>query len=70
MLNLFLQLTGTKIAEAGTLFTLPDASTTLAGVGAYSSPIFTDFLPVIYIVLGVLVVGFILSLIIRAFTSH
>jgi len=39
----------------GVLITLPSASTTLAGVGAYSEPLFTEFLPIIYLVLGILI---------------
>jgi len=69
-MHIFYLLTGTKVAEAGTLFTLPDASTTLANVGAYSSPLFSDFLPLIYIILGVLVIAFLISIIIGAFTKH
>lgn len=37
----------------GILFTLPDASTTLNGIGAYSAPIFSDFLPLIELVVGI-----------------
>jgi len=70
MLNLLVVLFNPQIAYAGTLFTMPDASTTLNGVGAYAGPIFTDFLPLIYIILGVLVIAFILGVIIRAFTHH
>jgi len=39
----------------GVLITLPSASTTLAGIGAYSSPLFDEFLPVIYLVMGILI---------------
>lgn len=37
----------------GVLFTLPDASTTYAAVGAYSSPLLTEFLPLIYLIAGI-----------------
>lgn len=54
----------------GTLFTLPDASTTLSNLGAYSVPVVSDFLPLIYVVGGIslalLVVGFVIYL----FTRH
>lgn len=46
---------------------MPDASTTLTGIGAYSSPIFTDFLPLIYLIFGVLAVVFIVGALITAF---
>jgi hypothetical protein len=37
----------------GTLFTLPSASSTLEGLSAYSSPIFSDFWPAIELVGGI-----------------
>lgn len=57
-------------AYAGTLFTMPDATTTLAAVGAWSSPVFNDFLPLIEMVLGILIVAFIIFILIRAFMHH
>lgn len=54
-----------------TLVTLPDATTTLANVGAYSSAIFSDLLPVAELILGfalpALIVGALIFFIIRAF---
>jgi len=40
---------------AGVLFTLPAASTSLAAIGEYSSPMFDEFLPLVYLVLGILI---------------
>lgn len=37
----------------GVLFTLPDASTTLASVGAYSSPVFSDLFPILELIVGI-----------------
>jgi len=48
----------------GVLITLPDASTTLNGIGAYSAPMFDEFLPLIYLVLGILIPVLIATLII------
>lgn len=39
----------------GTLFTIPDATTTITAVGAYSTTWFTEFLPVVYLIVGVAV---------------
>lgn len=56
------------------LFQLPTASDTLANVGAYSVPVFNEFFPLAEFALGwilpILVVGFLIFLIIRAFTHH
>jgi len=59
----------------GLLFTLPDASTTMNGLGDYSKPVVTDFLPVIYviggIVLGLLITRFIIGMLQNSHhTSH
>lgn len=45
----------------GTLFTLPNATDMLSGIGAYSNPIFTEFFgnffyPVVGIILPIIVV--------------
>jgi len=50
----------------GILFTLPDASTTLASVGAYSSPIMTDLLPIAILGIGVFLGFFIVQFLIGA----
>lgn len=49
------------------LFTLPDASTTMNGIGAYSAPIFSDFLPFIELVLGVVLAFIIVRWLISIF---
>lgn len=54
------------IAHGQTLFTLPDASTTLNSTGAYSAPTFTAFLPVAYIVLGFMIGALVVKVVIRA----
>jgi hypothetical protein len=55
----------------GTLFTLPAATSTLANVGAYSSSLFSDLLPLAELILGfalpALIVGALIVFIIRAF---
>lgn len=51
----------------GILFTLPDATTTLNGIGAYSTPIFSDFMPFIELVLGIIFAFFAVLWIIRIF---
>jgi len=38
-----------------TIVTLPDASTILASTTAYSSTLFTDFMPLMYLAIGILV---------------
>jgi uncharacterized membrane protein YedE/YeeE len=57
----------TTHAHAGTLFTLPDATTTLAAAGAWSSPIFNDFLPLIYVLIGILVPAIVIGILLRLF---
>jgi len=37
----------------GTLFTMPPAATVMASTSEYSSPLFSDFLPLIYLVRGI-----------------
>lgn len=56
-------------ALAGTLFTLPDASSTLATMGSYSSPIFTDLFPLVELIVGVLLAFLVVRLIIGVFTK-
>jgi hypothetical protein len=58
---------GPSVALAGTLFTLPDASTTLTAIGAYSAPVFSDFLPLIYLLTGILIPVLAVVLIMRLF---
>lgn len=53
----------------GTLFTLDSASTTMASLGAYSTPIVTDFLPIVYVVGGIALGIFVVVLIIKALSS-
>jgi len=46
------------------LFTIPAATTTIAAITEYSSPWFTELLPVAYVAIGVVVgVGFVMFLI-------
>jgi len=47
-----------------TLFTAPSATTTLTQVGTYSSALFTDLLPVIYIGAGFIIGGLLISFVI------
>jgi len=56
----------------GTLFTMPSATDIMASTSEYSSPLFTDFLPLIYLVLGVtLAVGLVIVLVsIGPFGKH
>jgi len=54
----------------GTLLTLPDASTTLAAVGDYSAPIFTDLLPFFYLAIGVFLGLFVVSWLIGLVARH
>jgi len=49
-----------------TFFALPDASATMTGVGEYSGAIFTELLPVLYVVAGLLIGGMIVAKIIGA----
>jgi len=35
-----------------TTITFPNATTTIAGIGDFSGPFFTEYLPIIYVVLG------------------
>jgi len=45
----------------GTLFTLPPASQILASTSEYSNPFFSDFVPLIELVLGITIgVGFVI----------
>lgn len=50
------------------LFTLPNASTTLAGIGEYSTPIITDFLPFIYVIVGITLAILIVKWLVGIFT--
>jgi len=51
----------------GVLFTMPAASTTLAGIGAYSSPVFDDFYPILLLLAGVIIPVLAVGLIIMLF---
>lgn len=53
----------------GILFTLPAASTTLADVGAYSEPIASDLMPIVFLGLGVFLGLFIIAWMISAVAS-
>jgi len=53
----------------GILFTIPDGPTFLANLGSTSSPIVTDFLPVIYVVGGIALAVFIVVTLVLLFTS-
>lgn len=50
----------------GVLFTFPSSTPLLAGVGAYSSPLFDELLPFAYIIMGfglpVIIVGVLLAM--------
>lgn len=52
-----------------TLATLPSASSTLAQIGAYSSPLFDDLLPFAILAIGFFVGIFIIRFIIQAITG-
>lgn len=58
----------------GILFTLPDASTTLASVGAYSGPISSDLMPLVFlsvgVFLGLFIVGWIISAVANGTGTH
>jgi hypothetical protein len=61
----------------GVLFTLPDATSSLAAIGAYSSPILTDFLPLFNLIAGfglpivvVLLAVAALAYLVRVLTHH
>lgn len=55
------------------IITVPDASSTLASIGAWSSPIFNAFSPIIWIAaglaVGALIVAFLLESITGAFSK-
>lgn len=53
----------------GTLFSLPDAPTMLAGIGSTSAPVISDFLPVIYLVGGLFLGIGVVILLIRSFQA-
>lgn len=53
----------------GTLFSLPDAPTMLAGIGSTTAPVVTDFLPAIYLVGGLFLGIGIVILLIRSFQA-
>jgi len=50
----------------GTLFTLPDAPTMLTNIGSTSAPIFTDFLPAVELILGIVLAIFVVQFLIHA----
>lgn len=47
---------------------IPTATATIANVGAYSSPFFNEFLPIIYVSLGILVGASLVVFIVRSVT--
>lgn len=49
-----------------TLFTIPDASTIVSSTSDYSSTIFTEFLPIVYVVVGFVVGGLAIRWLIQA----
>jgi len=49
----------------GTLFTLPNSTSTLANIGAWSSPLMDDFLPLIYPLVAIMVIAVIIGVIIK-----
>ena len=51
------------------LVNLPNATTTFAGIGAYSSPMFNEMLPLAYIAIGFSVAGFLIGFLIFFFTE-
>lgn len=51
----------------GTLFTLPDSNVLLSAVGSTSAPIVTDFLPFIYLVVGIGLAIFVVSWLVSLF---
>lgn len=51
----------------GTLFTMPSASTTLNQMGDWSSTLFTEFWPLITVILGVGVAFLVIKLIVGLF---
>lgn len=54
----------------GLLFTLPSASDMLSGIGSTTTPVLSDFMPVIYLVGGIFLAVGIVLLLIRAFVPH
>ena len=53
----------------GTLFTLPDASTTLSNLGAYSTPVASDFMPLFYLLGGIALAILIVVVIVKIFAD-
>lgn len=53
----------------GTLFTMPDASTSLNAIGEWSAPLFTDFLDLIWYILGFAFIIFLIRLVLGIFKS-
>lgn len=53
----------------GVLFTLPSATTTLADVGAYSGPFFTEWLSIAMMIVGILVGGMAIAKVISVVIS-
>jgi len=47
---------------------IPAATTTIANIGVYSSPFFDEFLPIIYISLGILVGASLVLFLVRSIT--
>lgn len=47
---------------------IPAATTTIANIGEYSSPFFNEFLPIIYISLGILVGASLVVFVVRSVT--
>lgn len=48
------------------LFTMPDASSTMASIGTWSTEGFTNFLPAIYIGVGLLIAGMVVSFVAKS----
>ena len=54
----------------GTLIDFPDASTTINQIGAYSKPVFQDFVPAIALGLGVIIAFFIIWALIKSLINR
>lgn len=51
------------------LFQIPDASTTLNGLGGYSLPLFSELLPLVYLVGGIFLAIGVVVYLIHVFTN-
>lgn len=52
-----------------TLFTIPTSSDVITAVGAHSSSWFTEFLPVVYLIVGMVVAGLAIRFLARTFNK-